>query len=123
LPSTLDRTTEAEFQRRLRATLTKISSPAAILYLESIADQAPPDWNPTSWMDGLQANGAHRPPWAWLAPLAFIDAWKGTELLGDQDLIILGFRYDGEPAERLPINDRPQPWAAQGRRAVASATA
>ncbi|MGA7913559.1 MAG: hypothetical protein WCC30_18690 [Candidatus Dormiibacterota bacterium] len=35
--------------------------------------------------------------------LAFLGAWKGTELLGDQDLIILGFRYDDEPAESFQL--------------------
>lgn len=99
----LDRTTEAEFQRRLRDTLVKVGSPASLLYMEGIADQAPPDWDLTSWLDDRRAKGVRRPEWAPLPRPVFLGAWKGTELLGDQDLIILGFRYEDEPAESFQL--------------------
>jgi hypothetical protein len=99
----LDRDAKAEFQRRLRATLLKVSSPASMLYLEGIADQAPPDWDLTLWRDELSGKGVQPPDWASPLRLAFLGAWKGTELLGDQDLIILGFRYLEEPAESFQL--------------------
>jgi hypothetical protein len=99
----LDRQAEAEFHRRLRATLVKLSSPAALLYTERIADQAPSSWDVTSWLVELQDNGARRPEWDSRPQLAFLGAWKGTELLGDQDLIILGFQYANEPAESFQL--------------------
>lgn len=99
----LDRNAEAEFQNRLRATLVKASSPSSLLYAEGVADQAPADWDLTPWLDELRAEGAQRPAWASLPELTFLGAWKGTELLGDQDLIILGFQYDDEPAESFQL--------------------
>jgi hypothetical protein len=99
----LDRQAEAEFQRRLRATLVKLSSPASVLYMEGVADQAPPEWAATSWLAELRSNGVQRPAWDALPPLSFLGAWRGSELLGDQDLIILGFRFEDERAESFQL--------------------
>jgi hypothetical protein len=99
----LERDAEAEFQRRLRATLVKVSSPASMLYLAGIAEQAPPDWDLSPWMDELLGKGVQTPAWASPLKLDFLGAWKGTEMLGDQDLIILGFRYPDEPAESFQL--------------------
>jgi len=99
----LDREAAAEFQRRLRDTLVKVGSPAALLYTQAIADQAPAGWDVTPWLDELRRRGVQQPPWAMLPRRAFLGAWKGTELLGDQDLIILGFMYEGEPAESFQL--------------------
>lgn len=99
----LDRNAEAEFQNRLRATLVKASSSSSLLYAEGVADQAPADWDITPWLVELRAESAQRPDWASLPELTFLGAWKGTELLGDQDLIILGFQYQDEPAESFQL--------------------
>lgn len=99
----LDREAEVEFQRRLVTVLEKAASAAALLYLRTVADQAPPGWDLAGGIRELSGAGVRPPEWGIRPPLAFLGAWKGTEPLGDQDLIILGFHSQGERAESFQV--------------------
>jgi hypothetical protein len=93
----LDREAASYYQRQLVAALLKAASPSALVYLETVAEQAPPDWDLGPEIATFRRQGIAAPAWGGRPQLRFLGAWKGTELLGDHDLFVLGFMYDGAP--------------------------
>ena len=94
----LDRQSELDFQRQLGAALLRAASPGALVYLETVIEQAPPSWDFSNELRTFHELQVTASPWVRRPELSFLGAWKGTEALGDQDLFLLGFMYDGEPS-------------------------